>query len=136
MIEHYGEPVPIRNANMSRNSATPPAASELSSIDNLKEKILEEVIGDVKKMNGAGGKLFNEATASSVDIESKEDKENMINTPYSSQTSLESKDMDNCSMDSIRFKLSSESSLRQETFLEPFQNKEKDGSIDVWWLYA
>ena len=38
-------------------------------------------------------------------------------------------------MDSIRFKLSSESSLPQETFLEPFQNKEKDGSIDVWWLY-
>ena len=28
---------------------------------SLKEKILEEVIGDVKKMNGAGGKLFNEA---------------------------------------------------------------------------
>ena len=52
MIEHYGEPVPIRNANMSRNSATPPAASELSSTDNLKEKILEEVIGDLKKMNG------------------------------------------------------------------------------------
>ena len=77
MIEHYGEPVPIRNANMSRNSATPPAASELSNIDNLKEKILEEVIGDVKKRNGAGGKLFNEATVSSVDIESKEDKENM-----------------------------------------------------------
>ena len=38
-------------------------------------------------------------------------------------------------MDSIRFKLSSESSLPQETFLKPFQNKEKDGSIDVWWLY-
>ena len=71
MIEHYGEPVPTRNANTSRNNATPPAASELSSIDNLKEKILEEVIGDVKKMNGAGGKLFNEATVSSVDIESK-----------------------------------------------------------------
>ena len=95
MIEHYGEPVPIRNANMSRNSATSPTASELSSTDNLKEKILEEVIGDVKKMNGARGKLFNEATVSSVDIESKEDKENMINTPYSSQTSLESKDMEN-----------------------------------------
>ena len=28
---------------------------------SLKEKILEEVIGDVKKMNGAGRKLFNEA---------------------------------------------------------------------------
>ena len=93
MIEHYGEPVPTRNANTSRNNATPPAASELSSIDNLKEKILEEVIGDVKKMNGAGGKLFNEATASSVDIESKEDKENMINTPFSSQTSLNRKIM-------------------------------------------
>ena len=65
---------------------------EMSSI---KEKILEEVIGDVKKRNGAGGKLFNEATVSSVDIESKEDKENTINTPYSSQTSLESKDMEN-----------------------------------------
>ena len=54
MIEHYGEPVPTRtsNANTSRNNATPPAASELSGIDNLKEKILEEVIGDVKKMNG------------------------------------------------------------------------------------
>ena len=77
MIEHYGEPVPIRNANMSRNSATPPTASELSSTDNLKEKILEEVIGDVKKRNGAGGKLLNEATDSSVDMESKEDKENM-----------------------------------------------------------
>ena len=93
IVEHYGEPVPTRNANTSRNNATPPAASELSSIDNLKEKILEEVIGDVKKMNGAGGKLFNEA--SSVDIESKEDKEIMISTPYSSQTSFESKDMEN-----------------------------------------
>ena len=28
-----------------------------------KEKILEEVIGDVKKMNGTGGKIFNEASA-------------------------------------------------------------------------
>ena len=84
---------------------------------SLKEKILEEVIGDVKKMNGAGGKLFNEATASSVDIESKEDKENMINTPYSSQTSLESKDMENRTMDSIRFQHSSESSLRREIYL-------------------
>ena len=35
---------------------------------SLKEKILEEVIGDVKKMNGTGGKLFNEATVSSVDL--------------------------------------------------------------------
>ena len=77
---------------------------------SIKEKILEEVIGDVKKMNGAGGKLFNEATVSSVDIESKEDKENMINTPYSSQTALESIDMENRTMDSIRFQLSSESS--------------------------
>merc|ERR1712126_145183 len=61
---------------------------------SIKEKILEEVIGDVKKMNGAGGKLFNEATASSLDIKSKEDKENMINEAFSSQTSLESKDME------------------------------------------
>ena len=30
---------------------------------SLNEKILEEVIGDVKKMNGTGGKLFNEASA-------------------------------------------------------------------------
>ena len=36
MIEHYGEPVPTRNANTSRNNATPPAASELSSINNKK----------------------------------------------------------------------------------------------------
>ena len=47
---------------------------------SLNEKILEEVIGDVKKRNGAGGKLFNEATVPSVDIESKEDKErNLFN---------------------------------------------------------
>jgi len=68
-------------------------------MSSIKEKILEKVIGDVKKMNGAGGKLFNEATASSVGIESNEDKENMINTPFSSQTSLESKDMENRTMD-------------------------------------
>jgi len=63
-------------------------------MSSIKEKILEKVIGDVKKMNGAGGKLFNEATASSLDIKSKEDKENMINEAFSSQTSLESKDME------------------------------------------
>ena len=28
---------------------------------SLNEKILEEAIGDVKKMDGTGGKLFNEA---------------------------------------------------------------------------
>merc|ERR1712126_259003 len=66
---------------------------------SIKEKILEEVIGDVKKMNGAGGKLFNEAMASNVDIEEKENKENMINTPFSSQTSLESEDNENKTMD-------------------------------------
>jgi len=36
MVEHYGEPVPTRNANTSRNNATPPVAAELSTINNKK----------------------------------------------------------------------------------------------------
>jgi len=49
---------------------------------SIKEKFLKEVIGDVKKINGAGEKAFSEVTTSNVDIESKE---NMIDTSYQSE---------------------------------------------------
>ena len=52
---------------------------------SIKENILEEVIRAVKKMNGAGEKVSSEPMTSNRDTEAKEEKETMINTPFTPQ---------------------------------------------------
>lgn len=70
------------------------SALRMTSIKEI--KILEEVIGDEKKMNEGGEKHCSAAKKSNVDIEAKDD---MINTPFSSQTRLGIEIMENIAMD-------------------------------------